>query len=117
MELWGSNIDYYGMEGGGSPVAVANDRRYFLKTQSVIGNFYSNISFHKNLQLRTTLGANVINQRNDYYGGRDLRYIARPDGAAYVENGRYNSWQFENYLTYNKDFENENSLTAMVGLS
>ena len=114
---WGSNIDYPGMEGGGSPVAVANDRRYFLKTQTVLGNFYSNIAFNKNLQLRTTVGANVINQRNDYYGGRDLRYIARPDGAAYVSNGRYNSWQFENYLTYNKDFENENSLTAMLGLS
>ncbi len=114
---WGSNIDYPGMEGGGSPVAVANDRRYFLKTQTVLGNFYSNIDLHKNLQLRTTIGANIINQRNDYYGGRDLRYIARPDGAAYVDNSRYNSWQFENYLTYNKDFDNDNSLTAMLGLS
>ncbi|WP_432279867.1 SusC/RagA family TonB-linked outer membrane protein [Pricia mediterranea] len=114
---WGSNIDYPGMEGGGSPVAVANDRRYFLKTQTVLGNFYSNIALHKNLQLRTTIGANIINQRNDYYGGRDLRYIARPDGAAYVDNSRYNSWQFENYLTYNKDFNSDNSLTAMLGLS
>ncbi|MFC4096592.1 SusC/RagA family TonB-linked outer membrane protein [Euzebyella saccharophila] len=114
---WGSNIDYPGMEGGGSPVAVANDRRYFLKTQTVLGNFYSNISLHKNLQLRTTIGTNIINQRNDYYGGRELRYIARPDGAAHVENSRYNSWQFENYLTYNKDFNADNSLTAMLGLS
>ncbi|HET8735313.1 MAG TPA: SusC/RagA family TonB-linked outer membrane protein, partial [Pricia sp.] len=55
---WGSNYDYPGMEGGGSPVAVANDRRYFLKTQTILGNFYSNISLHKNLQLRTTIGAN-----------------------------------------------------------
>ena len=114
---WGSNIDYPGMEGGGSPVAVANDRRYFLKTQTVLGNFYSNISLHKNLQLRTTIGTNIINQRNDYYGGRDLRYIARPDGAAIVDNSRFNSWQFENYLTYNKDFDSDNSLTAMLGLS
>lgn len=114
---WGSNIDYPGMEGGGNPVAVANDRRYYLKTQTVLGNFYSNISFNKNLQLRTTLGANIINQRNDYYGGRDLRYIARPDGAASVSNTRFNSWQFENYLTYTKDFANEHSLTAMFGLS
>lgn len=114
---FGSNIDYPGMEGGGSPIAVANDRRYFLKTQTVLGNFYSNIALHKNLQLRTTIGANIINQRNDYYGGRDLRYIARPDGAAYVDNSRYNSWQFENYLTYNKDFDSDNSLTALLGLS
>ncbi|GGW28310.1 SusC/RagA family TonB-linked outer membrane protein [Arenibacter certesii] len=114
---WGSNIDYPGMEGGGSPVAVANDRRYFLKTQTVLGNFYSNIKFNDNLQLRTTLGANIINQRNDYYGGKDLRYIARPDGAAHVNNARYNSWQFENYLTYNKDFDSDNSLSAMLGLS
>ncbi len=114
---FGSNIDYPGMEGGGSPIAVANDRRYFLKTQTVLGNFYSNIALHKNLQLRTTIGANIINQRNDYYGGRDLRYIARPDGAAYVDNSRYNSWQFENYLNYNKEFDSDNSLTALLGLS
>lgn len=114
---WGSNIHYPGMEGGGSPVAVANDRRYFLKTQTVLGNFYSNIKFNDNLQLRTTLGANILNQRNDYYGGKDLRYIAMPDGAAHVDNSRYNSWQFENYLTYNKDFDDDNSLTAMLGLS
>ncbi|SDD91889.1 TonB-linked outer membrane protein, SusC/RagA family [Pricia antarctica] len=114
---FGSNIDYPGMEGGGSPVAVANDRRYFLKTQTVLGNFYSNIALHKNLQLRTTIGTNIINQRNDYYGGRDLRYIAQPDGNAYVDNSRFNSWQFENYLTYNKDFDSENSLTALLGLS
>ncbi len=114
---WGSNIDYPGMEGGGSPVAVANDRRYFLKTQTVLGNFYSNIKITDNLQLRTTVGANIINQRNDYYGGRDLRYIAMPDGAASVTNSRFNSWQFENYLTYSKDFNEDNSLTAMLGLS
>ncbi|MCM4162201.1 MULTISPECIES: TonB-dependent receptor [unclassified Arenibacter] len=114
---WGSNIDYPGMEGGGSPVAVANDRRYFLKTQTVLGNFYGNIEFNKNLQLRTTIGTSIINQRNDYYGGKDLRYIAMPDGAASVANSRYNSWQFENYLTYNKDFDSNNSITAMVGLS
>ena len=114
---WGSNLDYPGMEGGASPVAVVHDRRYFLKTQTVLGNVYSNISFNKNLQLRTTLGANIINQRNDYYGGRDLLYIGAPDGVASVTNTRFNSWQFENYLTYTKDFENEHSLTAMLGLS
>lgn len=114
---WGSNADYPGMEGGASPIAVANDRRYFLKTQTVLGNFYSNITLGKNLQLRTTVGTNIINQRNDYYGGRDLKYIAQPDGAAYVSNSRFNSWQFENYLTYNKDFNEDNSLTAMLGLS
>ena len=114
---WGSNLDYPGMEGGANPVAVANDRRYFLKTQTVLGNVYSNISFNKNLELRTTLGVNIINQRNDYYGGRDLLYIGAPDGVASVTNTRFNSWQFENYLTYTKDFENEHSLTAMLGLS
>lgn len=114
---WGSNLDYPGMEGGASPLAVANDRRYFLKTQTVLGNVFSNISFNEDLQLRTTIGANIINQRNDYYGGRDLLYIGAPDGVASVTNSRYNSWQFENYLTYTKDFENDHSLTTMVGLS
>ncbi len=115
---WAGNDDYPGMEGGGNPLQVLEERLYYLRTQTLLGNFYSNITLAKGLELRTTVGANVINQRTDYYGGRDLNYISRSQkGVAQITNNRYNSWQFENYLTYNKEINRIHSLNALLGLS
>lgn len=114
---WGGNKDYPGMEGGDNPIRVAKERLYYLRTQTMLGNIYANIQLAKGLTLRTTVGANGINQRNDYYGGRELQYIsASANGVAEVRNNQYTSWQFENYLTYIKDF-GIHSITAMAGLS
>lgn len=115
---WGGNEDYPGMEGGGNPVNIVTERLYYIKTQTILGNLYANINLAKGLELRTIAGANVINQRTDYYGGRTLNYISRNQGGdASVRNDRYNSWQFENYLTYNRKIRSNHSLNALLGLS
>lgn len=111
------NNDYPGMEGGNSPVHVATDRHYLLETQSLIGNVYANIKFAEGLELRSVLGTNIINQKTSSYGGKKLIWISSPNGSAYINNNRNNSWQFENYLTYNKTFASIHRLTAMAGIS
>lgn len=113
---WASNRDYPGMEGGDSPLRVVAERLYFLKTQTMLGNMYANIRLADGLELRSTVGANVINQRNDYFAAAGLQYISS-NGDASVASSRYNSWQFENYLTYFKDFGKIHSINAMLGLS
>lgn len=114
---WAGNADYPGMEGGNSPVQVATDRIYRLETQTMLGNVYADITFMPGLTFRSVLGANVINQRSNYYGGRELIWISAPNGSASINNNRNNSWQFENYLTYSKTFARRHSLTAMGGIS
>jgi TonB-linked SusC/RagA family outer membrane protein len=115
---WGSNEDYPGMEGGGNPLNIVEERLFHVKTQTLLGNLYSNIRIMEGLELRTTLGTNIINQRVDYYGGRTLNYISRNQGGdASIENNRHNSWQFENYLTYIKDINENHSINALLGLS
>jgi TonB-linked SusC/RagA family outer membrane protein len=115
---WGGNEDYPGMEGGGNPVNIVTERLNYLKTQTSLGNIYTNINLAEGLELRTTLGANIINQRVDYYGGRTLNYISRNQGGdASITNDRYNSWQFENYLTYNKKFNRIHSINTLLGIS
>ncbi|HVI47827.1 MAG TPA: TonB-dependent receptor [Chitinophaga sp.] len=115
---WAGNDAYPGMEGGANPLQVIQERLYYLRTQTMLGNIYGNIRLAEGLELRTTVGANIINQRLDYYAGRTLNYISRgQQGVAQVRNNRYNSWQFENYLTYNKVFNRIHSLNAMLGLS
>jgi TonB-linked SusC/RagA family outer membrane protein len=115
---WAGNEDYPGMEGGGNPVNIVTDRLYYLATQTMLGNVYSNISLAEGLELRTTVGTNIINQRVQYYGGRTLNYISRNQGGdASITNDRHNSWQFENYLTYLKKIGEIHSVNAMLGLS
>lgn len=113
---WASNRDYPGMEGGDSPLRVAADRLYFLKTQTMLGSVYANIQLAKGLEFKSTIGTNVINQREDYSAVAGMQYISS-NGNASVKNNRYNSWQFENYLTYMKDFAKIHSVNAMMGLS
>jgi len=114
---WAGNNDYPGMEGGNNPVHVATDRVLSLSTQSMIGNVYANITFMEGLELRSIVGSNIINQKSEYYGGRQLIWISSPNGSASINNNRNNSWQFENYLTYNKTFAEIHRLTAMAGIS
>jgi TonB-linked SusC/RagA family outer membrane protein len=115
---WAGNEDYPGMEGGNNPLHVAKERIYNVGTQSVIGNIYANFFLAKGLEFRSTVSTNIINQRIDYYGGRALNYIARNQGGdASITNDMLNSWQFENYLTYVKEFNEKHSLNAMFGLS
>ncbi|WP_209329993.1 SusC/RagA family TonB-linked outer membrane protein [Lunatimonas salinarum] len=115
---WGGNEHYPGMEGGNNPLQVVEDRVYHLNTQTVLGNVYANFYLAKGLEFRSILATNIINQRIDYYGGRMLNFIARNQrGDASVTNDRHNSWQFENYLTYNKEIDENQSFSALLGLS
>lgn len=113
---WASNRDYPGMEGGDSPLRVGEERLYYLKTQTMLGNMYANIRLADGLEFRSTLGTNIINQRLDYFAAAGLQYISN-NGDAAVTNNRFNSWQFENYLTYHKDIGSIHSVNAMLGLS
>lgn len=113
---WASNRDYPGMEGGDNPIRVADERLYYLRTQTMLGNVFANIKFSDDLQFRSVFGSNIINQRRDYFAAAGLQYISS-NGNASVINNRFDSWQFENYLTYNKDITRNHSVNAMVGLS
>ncbi len=115
---WAGNADYPGMEGGNNPLHVVEDRVYELSTQTILGNVYANFFLAPGLEFRSILATNIINQRTDYYGGRELNFIARNQrGDASVMNDRHNSWQFENYLTYNKEIDENQSFNALLGIS
>ncbi len=111
------NNDYPGMEGGNSPVHVATDRHLVLQTQSVLGDAYANIKLMEGLEFRTLIGVNILNQKSNYYGGKKLIWISAPRGYASIDDVRNNSWQFENYLTYNKQVNDIHNLTALLGAS
>lgn len=114
---YGSNGDYPNMEGGENPVNLLRNRTSVFNTQTVLGNVYADFSITEDLKFRSTLGANIINEKNDFYSGRSLRQLSADfEGEATISNVRSNYWQFENYLTYNKEFNEDNVLEALGGI-
>lgn len=114
---WGTNADYPNMEGGENPVNLLKNRKNIHKTQSVLGDVSAAISLAEGLELKTSLGMNIQNIQENWYSGKDLRQLSADyDGEAWAQNTRTNYWQFENYLTYTKAFNENHSLTAMAGL-
>lgn len=115
---WASNADYPGMEGGPNPVRVAEEYKRYLRTNTILGNIFANVTLAKGLDFRTSIGVNNVEQKTDEYAGRELSFIGtNTNGYATRASNEYTSWQFENYLTYNKEIAETHSITGLLGIS
>ena len=90
-------------------------RTYILNTQTTVGSMYSNINLAKGLEMRTVFGINVQTQENNQSQTRTLNIGG--NGNASTSNRKESFWSLENYLTYNKQFGDKHSLTALLGIS
>lgn len=111
------------IEGGQNPVDQILKNTYNLNSQNLLGNLYVNITLAEGLELRSTVGVNILDRDRHRYNGRPApqtpTYVntANERGTARVRSDQETLWSFENYLTYNKQFADIHSLTAMVGTS
>lgn len=112
---YAENRDYPYAEGTMSSVHRLMDRKYIQNTQTTIGSLYTNISIAKGLEMKTVLGANIQTQEILQSQTRTLDIGA--NGTASTSNRKETFWSLENYLTYNKQINARNSITALAGLS
>lgn len=111
------------IEGGQNPVDQMTNNRYILRSRNLLGNVYANITLTEGLELRSTVGSNILEREQDQYTGRpapETPTYVTPDsqkGSARLNSNRETFWSFENYLTYNKRIADVHSLTAMAGIS
>ncbi|HYC86351.1 MAG TPA: SusC/RagA family TonB-linked outer membrane protein, partial [Chryseosolibacter sp.] len=111
------------IEGGQNPVDQILKNTYLLNSQNILGNTYANIKLAEGLELRSTVGINILDRDRKRYNGRPApqtpTYVnsANERGTARVRNDQETFWSFENYLTYMKRFADIHSLTAMAGVS
>lgn len=110
-----NNRDYPQAEGSMSSYHRLMGRKYILNTQTTNGNIYSNITFFPGLEMRTVLGANILTQENNESSTRTLSITDQ--GFARAANRKESFWSLENYLTYNKQFAEIHSITALAGIS
>tara|TARA_R110002020_G_scaffold117986_1_gene269614 strand:+ start:1473 stop:3701 length:2229 start_codon:yes stop_codon:yes gene_type:complete len=113
--LYADNRDYPFAEGTRNSVHRLNSQKYILNTQTASGSFYTNINFTKELQMRTALGTNVLTQENNEFSDSTLDNNAMARASA--SNDKQTFWSIENYLTYDKEINENNSFTALLGLS
>lgn len=112
---YANNRDYPYAEGSMSSVHRLMGRKYVLNTQTSLGSLYSNIKFMEGLEMRTVLGVNVLTQEINESSTRTLEIGAQ--GTAAARNRKESFWSLENYLTYNKQFNENHSLNAVLGIS
>ncbi|WP_149277573.1 SusC/RagA family TonB-linked outer membrane protein [Pareuzebyella sediminis] len=113
--LFADNRDYPFAEGTRSSVHWLNSNQYILNTQTLSGSVFSNISFTKDLEMRTVVASNVITQENNEF--RDSTLDNNAVARASSSNSKETFWSIENYLTYTKQINENNSLTALLGVS
>ncbi len=115
---WGGNSDFPGMEGGSNPVNIAQNRYTLANIMRSLGNAYALFHITKDLDFRTDFGFDVNAQKNNFYSGRELSSLSLNErGVASINNWMRTYWQTENYLTWNKQVNSNQKLTALLGLS
>ncbi len=112
---YANNREFPFAEGTFSSLHRLMGRQFILNTQTTTGSLYSNITFAKGLEMKTVFGANIMTQENNQSQTRTLNIGG--NGNASVANQRETFWSLENYLTYTKDINENNSITALAGLS
>ncbi len=113
---FGNNKDYPGMDGGGQPVRLSQQKGRHLKTNNAIGNAYLKFHLAEGLDFKTTLGINSTTQEYKYFAAPNLQWIST-DGNASVSNTSIGSWQEESQLTYNTQISDNQTFSGLIAAS
>jgi len=115
---WAGNFDIPGLEGGPNPVHISEERYNLNNTFQTTGDAYLLFHITRDLDFKTDFGYNLNSQKNNFYSSSTLPHLSQDQGGdAWVRNYANNYWQSENYLTWNKQINSRQKLTALLGAS
>jgi TonB-linked SusC/RagA family outer membrane protein len=115
---WAGNNDIAGLEGGPNPVHIAQNRYTINNTLAAMGDAYLLFHITKDLDFKTDIGYNLNGQKNNFYSSTDLPHLSQDQGGdASITNFTNSYWQSENYLTWNKQINARQRMTALLGVS
>jgi TonB-dependent starch-binding outer membrane protein SusC len=111
---YGNNRDYPYAEGTQNSVKWLEEFSFDYTAQNLIGSFYTNINLTEDLEFRSVLGSNVLQQKRRVFlpGSINNNFP-----VAFVWSNNNIFWSAENYLTYNKEINENNSITGLLGVS
>ncbi len=100
-----------------NPVAAARERDNQVITDLFQGNGYIELGILPELTFRSTLGAQISNQRTGNYVSRKLVEGRNDNGVGSIAAHKNTNLISENFLTYQKQFNTSHNLNVMAGYS
>lgn len=99
-----------------NPIAKALDEENRMNRSRLLGNLYADLHLFKGLDFRTELGGDF--GFTNGYSFKPTYHYGNQINDQNTASKRYNQnlfWQVKNYFTYNLNFLQKHTLTAMVG--
>lgn len=114
---YGKRTDYPNLEGGDNPVAQANEIINLNRLRVFSGNGYANFNILPSLQFRSVLGVTTSanyypNSQTGLVGGATA---SQDYSSASISEVNNTFWQWSNYLTYDKTFNNIHKINFVAG--
>ncbi len=81
-----------------------------------INSIYADLSLHKNVKFHSDFGIDFLNQQEDEFNFRNVNQVGSTS-SAWDRTTRVINWNLNNYLTYEKDWEEKHYFKIMVGQS
>lgn len=97
-----------------NPLAIANlikDKGYSTR---ILSNLFADIKIIEGLNFRTSVGGDLISNKNNYYVSRQL-LLSSLIGSAAVNADQNLNWLTENTLTFNRTFSDRHKLNGVLG--
>ncbi|CAM4070800.1 TonB-linked outer membrane protein, SusC/RagA family [Pedobacter westerhofensis] len=100
----------------GNPVATANEITNESFTNRTLANVFAELKLVKGLALRSSVGADLLNNKEKYYAPRTVLAGYTVQGLGRVGSLNSNSWLNENTLSYTNTL-GKHSLNALAGFT
>jgi TonB-linked SusC/RagA family outer membrane protein len=101
---------------GENPVRLADELRVDYRTNQVLVNAFADITLTKGLVWRTTFSAQLFDNKQSVYSGRNLLSLGFPPGGwADIVSSKTSYNQFESFLNYDKSFSEKHRVSAVLG--
>lgn len=81
-----------------------------------INSIYADLQLHKNVKFHSDFGIDFLNQQEDEFNFRNVNQVGSTS-SAWDRTTRVINWNLNNYLTYEKDWEEKHYFKIMVGQS
>lgn len=110
----GSPINYF--NGKRNPVGLANEATHLNTTNRIIGNQYIEWEILKDLRFKTNVSLDFITMKEDEFYPTTVDYREGWNSGA-VRATHNLTWANENYLTYNRTFQDRHNFSLLGGFS
>lgn len=98
-----------------NPVALANETTNANTITRMLGNISGEYTLAKGLTFKVLLGANLINNKTNFYQPRTVYAGVGTKGSAYINSSQHTEWLNENTLNYQTTLNERHKLNFLLG--